>query len=137
MNTIISIRRGIANGTVRMSSSTPSKTPQTAPPTHPKNPAIMEQPKMSPTALDRIFLTWSGQFKSKADIPSIIAGDVVHKARNYARIRINLGFLLIAAVGSGIFIYLGRKDVKEGRSIEKQNLEWHRQVNEEHKRSSG
>jgi len=50
---------------------------------------------------------------------------------------VNIGFLLIAAVGSGLMIYLGKRDAARGESMEKINLDWHRSNKEAYQRESG
>lgn len=59
-------------------------------------------------------------------------GDVIHRARSWGRIRINLGFLFLAAAGGGVMVFLGKRAAGRGESIEQQNLEWHRQVKEDY-----
>jgi len=92
-------------------------------------------PRAIPTALDRIFLVWSGHYKSKDQIPRVVDGEVIHRVRSWGRIRINIGFLFLAAAGGGVMVYLGKRDAARGDSIEKQNMEWHREQNQEYQRN--
>jgi hypothetical protein len=43
-----------------------------------------------------------------------------------------MGFLLLAALTSGMMIYSGKQAVKRGESVEQMNLEWHRQNKEDY-----
>lgn len=61
--------------------------------------------------------------------------NVISKARSWARIRINLGFMVIAIAGAAIMAYEGKQAMKKGESVEYLNKEWHRKINEEHKMS--
>lgn len=54
--------------------------------------------------------------------------DVIHRARSWGRIRINIGFLFIAGAGGAFMAYLGKRAAARGESLEQQNLEWHRQI---------
>jgi len=92
-------------------------------------------PRAIPTALDKRFLIWSGHYKSIDQIPRIVDGDVIHRVRSWGRIRINVGFLFLAAAGGALMVFLGKRDAARGESIEKQNMEWHRKENEEYERS--
>jgi len=126
--------RGIStSGVTLFSDITPSPAHPSATPPPSKNPSVMEPLRGNPTALDKIFLVWSKRFKSKSEIPARLPIDTIHQARSFARIRINVGFLIFAAVGSVFFIYLGKKDAKEQGGIDHHNLEWHRKINEQHK----
>ncbi|ODM87233.1 hypothetical protein Ocin01_19449 [Orchesella cincta] len=90
-----------------------------------------------PTALDKKFLVWSGVFKSADQIPKSLEGEVIHRARSWGRIRMNIGFLFIVAGMGGVMVYSGKQAAKRGESLEQQNLEWHRKINEEYNRQQG
>ena len=60
------------------------------------------------------------------------SNETIHRAKTYARIRINLIFIAIGVVGSGTAVFLGKKAAREGISLEDQNILWHKKVNEEY-----
>ncbi|KAF7271489.1 hypothetical protein GWI33_015654 [Rhynchophorus ferrugineus] len=55
----------------------------------------------------------------------------MERTRNRMRIRIANYMMLATVVGCLTMVYLGKQDAKEGKSIIKQNLEWHRKIKEE------
>jgi len=83
---------------------------------------------------DRRFLVWSGQYKTPEDVPNKVDHAAIHKARNWARIRLNLYLLGFGAVGCAIAVYLGKDAWRRGETVEGNNLEWHRKINEQHRK---
>lgn len=58
-----------------------------------------------------------------------------HKAQSQARIKvanIMIAGTLLACIGA---IYSGKKEAKAGRSLAKDNLDWHKRINQEHRDS--
>ncbi|ODM98131.1 hypothetical protein Ocin01_08560 [Orchesella cincta] len=110
---------------------------KTVPPLDGSDRRLPSSPRGVPTALDKKFLVWSGVFKSADQIPKSLEGEVIHRARSWGRIRMNIGFLFIVAGMGGVMIYSGKQAAKRGESLEQQNLEWHRKINEEHNRQQG
>jgi len=88
--------------------------------------------KFEPTKLDRIFLVWSGHYKSKDEIPRVVDKAVLERSRSWSRIRINLGFMVVALVGSFYMVHLGKQAAKRGETVESRNKAWHKKINEEH-----
>ncbi|CAL8113469.1 unnamed protein product [Orchesella dallaii] len=109
---------------------------KTVPPQDGSERRLPSSPRGAPTALDRKFLLWSGYYKSADEIPKILDAEVIHRARSWGRIRMNLGFLFLAAVAGGVMVYSGKQAQSRGESLEQQNLEWHRKINEEHKQKN-
>ena len=62
--------------------------------------------------------------------------EVIMKTRSWARIRINLIAIGIAAAGSVLMVYMGKQAAKRGESVESENLAWHRKNREEYLRSN-
>jgi hypothetical protein len=91
------------------------------------------QNRRTPTAMDRYFLVWSGQFKSKDEIPAQLEAFRIIKAREWGRIRINIYILFLAAGLSGVAVYAGKQAAKRGESVEGDNLAWHKKINEEYR----
>ncbi|KAF7271488.1 UPF0389 protein CG9231 [Rhynchophorus ferrugineus] len=100
-------------------------------------------PKRSYTDLDKLqaphkvnnwerrFLVWTGKYKTLDEVPSFVSQSVMERTRNRMRIRIANYMMLATVVGCLTMVYLGKQDAKEGKSIIKQNLEWHRKIKEE------
>ncbi|XP_050309608.1 UPF0389 protein CG9231 [Anthonomus grandis grandis] len=88
------------------------------------------------SVLDRRFLVWMGKYKTVDEVPEYVTRAVIDKTRN--RIRIKVANYMIAATLGGccLMMYLGKQDAKEGKSLQKQNLEWHRKINEDSKKES-
>jgi len=92
-------------------------------------------PKHTPTLLEKKFLVWSGHYKTMKDVPNRVEHEQMSKSKNWARVRINLYMLGIAIVLCGFMAYVGKRDAKRGMSIEQANLNWHKKINEEHRKS--
>lgn len=83
--------------------------------------------------LEKYLLVWGGKFKSVADVPELVSQDVLERARNKARIKINIWMGVATLFGCAYMIWSGKKAHREGQSLLNMNLEWHRKVNEEAK----
>ncbi|XP_063611486.1 UPF0389 protein CG9231-like [Penaeus indicus] len=83
--------------------------------------------------LEKYLLVWGGKFKSVADVPELVSQDVLERARNKARIKINIWMGVATLLGCVYMIWSGKKAHREGQSLLNMNLEWHRKVNEEAK----
>lgn len=57
--------------------------------------------------------------------------NVVERARNRMRIRIANYMMAATVVGCLAMVYLGKKAAGRGETVAKQNIEWHRQYNEQ------
>ncbi|KAJ3664960.1 hypothetical protein Zmor_000488 [Zophobas morio] len=84
--------------------------------------------------LEKRFLVWTGKYKSVAEVPTFVEQNVVERARNRMRIRIANYMMAATALACVVMVYFGKQAAQRGDSVAKQNLEWHRQVNEEAKK---
>ncbi|OXA51166.1 UPF0389 protein CG9231 [Folsomia candida] len=91
------------------------------------------KPKLIPTTLDRVFLRWSGHYVEGDAIPRLIDGNVIHRARSLAIVRMNLIFMFAAVVASGAMVMSGKAAAERGESLQQQNLDWHKHINDTHK----
>lgn len=57
--------------------------------------------------------------------------DSLERARNMARIKINIWMAVATLFGCICMIWSGKKAHREGQSLLNMNVEWHRRVNEE------
>lgn len=53
------------------------------------------------------------------------------RARSTFRIKVCNYMLVATLVGCGIMIYSGKQAAERGESVQRQNLEWHKKLNEE------
>lgn len=81
--------------------------------------------------LEKRFLVWTGKFKSIEEVPPFVSQTVMERARNRMRIKIANYMIAATFLGCIAMVYLGKQDAKEGKSVQKQNLEWHRKIKEE------
>ncbi|XP_066976534.1 UPF0389 protein CG9231 [Macrobrachium rosenbergii] len=81
--------------------------------------------------LERYLLVWGGKFKSVSEVPNYVSQDTMERARNKARIKINLMMCAATVVGCLLMVMSGKKAQREGKSLVKMNQEWHRKNKEE------
>jgi len=91
--------------------------------------------KTVPTWLDKRYLVWSKYYKSVDEVPGVVDWETIKRARSYGTIRTNLGCIVIGLIGAMLFVYLGKQDAARGDNINKQNLEWHKKINEDYEKS--
>ncbi|KAK8390880.1 hypothetical protein O3P69_016923 [Scylla paramamosain] len=60
--------------------------------------------------------------------------DALERARNKARIKINIMMCVATLLGCFAMIYSGKKARDAGESVVKTNLDWHKKINEEYKK---
>lgn len=61
------------------------------------------------------------------------SGNVIHRARSLAIVRMNLIFMFAAVVASGAMVMSGKAAAERGESLQQQNLDWHKHINDTHK----
>ncbi|EDW49796.1 UPF0389 protein CG9231 [Drosophila sechellia] len=83
-----------------------------------------------PNNLERRMLVWTGKYKSQSEIPNFVSQDVMERCRNKMRIRLANIMIALTAVGCAIMVYSGKQAAKQGESVTKMNLEWHKQFKE-------
>lgn len=81
--------------------------------------------------LEKRFLVWTGKYKTLDEVPNFVSQSVMERTRNRMRIRIANYMILATVLGCAVMVYLGKQDAKEGKSLVKQNIEWHKQIREE------
>ncbi|KAL1497279.1 hypothetical protein ABEB36_008271 [Hypothenemus hampei] len=85
-------------------------------------------------ALEKRFLVWTGKYKSVAEVPAFVGQHEMERARNRMRIKISNIMILATALGCAFMVYLGKKDAQEGKSIQQDNLNWHKKIKEDHEK---
>ncbi|XP_047497660.1 UPF0389 protein CG9231-like [Penaeus chinensis] len=81
--------------------------------------------------LEKYLLVWGGKYNNVEDVPDLVSQDVLERARNKARIKINIWMGVATLLGCVYMIWSGKKAHREGQSLLNMNVEWHRRVNEE------
>ncbi|XP_032782489.2 UPF0389 protein CG9231 [Daphnia magna] len=80
--------------------------------------------------VERYFLVWTKKFKSTKDVPGYVSRDMMEKARNIIRIRVNLSIIAICLVGALLAARSGKKAAERGETLTKHNLQWHKDYND-------
>lgn len=80
--------------------------------------------------LEKFFLVWGGKYKTIAEVPDHVNQDVLERARNKARIKINIWMCVATLFGCLGMIYSGKKARERGESVSKMNEDWHKKHNE-------
>ncbi|XP_063590105.1 UPF0389 protein GA21628-like [Penaeus indicus] len=80
---------------------------------------------------EKFLMVWGGKYKSMVDVPDFVSQDSLERARNKARIKINLLMGLATLIGCFFMILSGKKAQREGQSVVKMNEEWHKKMREE------
>uniref|UniRef100_A0A0P4W9V1 Uncharacterized protein n=1 Tax=Scylla olivacea TaxID=85551 RepID=A0A0P4W9V1_SCYOL len=86
---------------------------------------------------EKLLLVWGGKYKSVADVPNLVSQDALERARNKARIKINIMMCVATLLGCFAMIYSGKKARDAGESVVKTNLDWHKKINEQYKKEQG
>lgn len=81
--------------------------------------------------IEKFCLVWAGNYKSMAEVPAHVSQDSVERARNKARIKVNLLMALATLAACVAMVISGKKARREGKSWVKMNEEWHKRMNEE------
>lgn len=83
-----------------------------------------------PNNFERRLLVFTKKYKSVDDIPSYINQDVMERCRNQVRIKVANYMMLATIVGCIIMIISGKRAQERGDTVQKMNLDWHREYNE-------
>jgi len=83
------------------------------------------------TYIDKKSLVWDKRYKSIAEVPDELPQATIVSCRNKMRIRVNLFMILLTALAALAMVYTGKERAKTGDSVEKRNLEKHRQLRAE------
>ncbi|MPC31540.1 UPF0389 protein [Portunus trituberculatus] len=86
---------------------------------------------------EKLLLVWGGKYKSVADVPNLVSQDTLERARNKARIKINIMMCVVTLLGCFAMVYAGKRARDAGESVVKINLDWHKKVNEDYKKEQG
>lgn len=82
-------------------------------------------------SFEKFLMVWGGKYKSLGEVPDFVSQDSLERARNKARIKINISMGVATLLGCLLMIWSGKKAQKEGQSVVKMNEEWHKKMREE------
>uniref|UniRef100_A0A1B6CS84 Uncharacterized protein n=1 Tax=Clastoptera arizonana TaxID=38151 RepID=A0A1B6CS84_9HEMI len=82
---------------------------------------------------NKILLVMSGRYKKMSEVPESVSFESMHKARNKVRIRVANYFMGAIVIGCVWMVISGKKAAESGESVEKMNLDWHKEYNEQAK----
>ncbi|EDS41561.1 growth and transformation-dependent protein [Culex quinquefasciatus] len=87
----------------------------------------------APNNFEKRLLVFTKKYKSTDDIPPLINQDVMERCRNQVRIKIANYMMLATAIGCVIMIMSGKRAQERGETVQKMNLDWHKEYNEKAK----
>ncbi|XP_042890982.1 protein FAM162A-like [Penaeus japonicus] len=86
---------------------------------------------------EKFLMVWGGKYKTMDEVPDFVSQDSLERARNKARIKINLLMGLATLIGCFFMIWSGKKAQKEGQSLVKMNEEWHKKMKADAEKAKG
>lgn len=87
-----------------------------------------------PDNFEKRLLVFTKKYKSVDDVPAYINQDVMERCRNQVRIKMANYMMLATVIGCIIMIISGKKAQERGDSVQKMNLDWHKEYNEKAKK---
>ncbi|XP_058463233.1 UPF0389 protein CG9231 [Malaya genurostris] len=84
----------------------------------------------APNNLEKKMLVFTKKYKSVDEIPSLINQEVMERCRNQVRIKVANYMMIATAIGCIIMILSGKGAQERGESVQKMNLDWHKEYNE-------
>lgn len=112
------------------SSSVQPKEPPKTPSASPAENVVFNARTHRPNDFEKRLLVFTKKYKSKDEVPQYINEDVMERCRNQVRIKIANYMMVATAIGCIIMIFAGKKAQERGESVQKMNLDWHREYNE-------
>ncbi|CRK91348.1 CLUMA_CG005021, isoform A [Clunio marinus] len=105
---------------------TPTETPQ------PRTSDTKSQSKATHKvdALERKMLVWTGKYKNADEVPGHVSQDVMERTRNKIRIRVANIMMVLTALACVAMVWSGKNAASRGESVQKMNLDWHKEYNE-------
>lgn len=84
----------------------------------------------APNNFEKRLLVFTKKYKSTDEVPAYINQDVMERCRNQVRIKIANYMMLATAIGCIFMIISGKRAQERGESVQKMNLDWHKEYNE-------
>ncbi|XP_055628678.1 UPF0389 protein CG9231 [Toxorhynchites rutilus septentrionalis] len=114
----------------RKSFSSGAVEPKEAPKVEPISAANLSSRTHAPNNLEKRMLVFTKKYKTVEEIPSYINQDVMERCRNQVRIKIANYMMIATAIGCIVMIFLGKQAQERGETVQKMNLDWHKEYNE-------
>lgn len=137
------LRAGTGNGLLQSrsyasSSVEPSKeAPKPATAASGANPAASIGSRThAPNNFEKRLLVFTKKYKSTDEVPPLINQDVMERCRNQVRIKIANYMMLATAIGCIVMIMSGKRAQERGETVQKMNLDWHKEYNEKTKQEA-
>lgn len=121
------------NGFCSSSSIEPKQPPKpaTANPAHEsQNAANVSSRTHKPNDFEKRLLVFTKKYKTTDEIPAYINQDVMERCRNQVRIKVANYMMLATVIGCIIMIISGKQAQERGDTVQKMNLDWHKEYNE-------
>lgn len=90
----------------------------------------------APNNFEKRLLVFTKKYKSTDEVPGLINQDVMERCRNQVRIKIANYMMLATAIGCIIMIMSGKRAQERGETVQKMNLDWHKEYNEKAKQEA-
>lgn len=90
----------------------------------------------APNNFEKRLLVFTKKYKSVDEVPGLINQDVMERCRNQVRIKIANYMMLATAIGCIIMIMSGKRAQERGETVQKMNLDWHKEYNEKAKQEA-
>lgn len=90
----------------------------------------------APNNFEKRLLVFTKKYKSTDEVPPLINQDVMERCRNQVRIKIANYMMLGTAIGCIIMIMSGKRAQERGETVQKMNLDWHKEYNEKAKQEA-
>uniref|UniRef100_A0A1Q3FGQ2 Protein with signal anchor n=1 Tax=Culex tarsalis TaxID=7177 RepID=A0A1Q3FGQ2_CULTA len=90
----------------------------------------------APNNFEKRLLVFTKKYKSTDEVPALINQDVMERCRNQVRIKIANYMMLATAIGCIVMIMSGKRAQERGETVQKMNLDWHKEYNEKAKREA-
>lgn len=84
----------------------------------------------APNNLEKRLLVFTKKYRKIEDIPANINQDVMERCRNQVRIKLANYMMIATAFGCILMILSGKNAQERGESVQKMNLDWHKEYNE-------
>lgn len=73
-------------------------------------------------------LVWTGKFKTVEEVPAYVTYTTIDRCKNRMRIKIANYMMAATLVGCLGMVYLGKQAAKKGETLQKINLDWHKEM---------
>lgn len=90
----------------------------------------------APNNFEKRLLVFTKKYKSTDEVPPLINQDVMERCRNQVRIKMANYMMLATAIGCIVMIMSGKRAQERGETVQKMNLDWHKEYNEKSKQEA-